>query len=140
MADDKKLRRDPKRDERRSKRLEILAKAAGGRTILSVKAGSTSNYVSEAQNERGKFGNDFAARVEACMEKPNGWLDQWLPEEGGMEPTLSDLEREIVNVLRALPNDVERGRALEKVESLLPQDPPPNHHLIGPNKADGVPR
>ncbi len=143
MAYEKKLRRDPARDERRSKRLEILSKTAGGRTLLSVKAGSGPNYVSEVQNERGTFGDEFAARVEVCMGKQNGWLDQWLADEEGIDPSLSDPERNVITLFRRFHNDLERGQAIERLNDLLDKlhaDQPPDRISKGLNKSDGPPQ
>lgn len=73
------------RKQRRLARLEGLIKEAGTVKLLAELADTDPNYISQLRSGkiRASFGDDLAERLEKAMNKPNGWMDQWLPEEGG---------------------------------------------------------
>lgn len=73
------------RKQRRLVRLEALIKEAGSLKLLAELAHTDPNYLSQLRSPKGRpsFGDDLAERLEKASGKPDGWMDQWLPEEGG---------------------------------------------------------
>ena len=72
------------RNERRRKRLLLLLEEIGSAIELAERADTDPSYISQIKTgARVSFGDDVATRFEQAAHKPDGWLDQWLPEEGG---------------------------------------------------------
>lgn len=112
-------------DRRRARLSQLVEQAGGTQTKLAEKMGTNPSVISQYLNSRSSFGGEWAARAEAAMSKPDGWLDQWLPVEGGLdEPGLTDAEIELLEKFRLLTNDVERGKALERLRSHAEEPPP----------------
>lgn len=63
-------------------RLNMLVNEAGGTDeALASRVGSAASYISQLRNSRKGISRKFCDRLEKVMGKPNGWMDQWLPEE-----------------------------------------------------------
>ena len=78
----------------RLKNLEALIREAGSAVRLARAAGTNSSYLSQVRNQlptkKGTpraIGDDLAAKLEAAMNKPSGWMDE-------DHPTGSDLTAE----------------------------------------------
>lgn len=71
------------RQERRRKRLKMLINEAGKQVYLAELANTDPSYISQMLNGHSNIGDDVAERLESSMHKPDGWMDQWLPDEGG---------------------------------------------------------
>lgn len=69
------------RTARQRKRLQILIAEAGSHAALAEKIGSSESYISQLKTARSGIARKFCERLERAMDKQDGWLDQWLPEE-----------------------------------------------------------
>lgn len=99
------------RNERRRRRLEGLIKEAGSQKVLADLIGTDPNYISQIKNPkiRPSFGDDLAARLERAMGKPDGWMDQWLPEEGGYAAANRPPDWFLLDMLSQLPPKVRKA-------------------------------
>lgn len=71
------------RVERQRARLRQLIKESGGtHETLAARVGTAPSYISQLMTARGGISRKFCVRLETAMNKPDGWMDQWLPEEG----------------------------------------------------------
>lgn len=75
------------RPERRRRRLMMLLDSFDGSDAEFARTiGTDPAYLSQIKNnKRPTFGDDIAARAEEAFRMPEGWLDQWLPDEGGTD-------------------------------------------------------
>lgn len=95
------------RNERRRKRLVELLKEAQSDRLVAELAGMAPSYLSQIKTgERESFGSDIAARIEAAMRRPEGFLDQWLPEEGGHVNPNRPPDWYLIELLGDLPDDL----------------------------------
>jgi len=62
----------------------MLIEEAGGQPELASIVKTDPNYISQLKTSRQGIARKFCVRLEAAMRKPDGWMDQWLPEE--MDP------------------------------------------------------
>jgi hypothetical protein len=117
------------RIERRRKRLQMLIKEAGSQPKLAEKAERfagdltpTANWISQLMNSR-PISDDYAAVFERAMNKPEGWLDQWLPEEGALDPPATPKEIDLIAILRKL-QDFDKGQVYREAAKLLDASAP----------------
>ena len=75
----------------RLKNLEALIREAGSAVRLARAAGTNSSYLSQVRNQlptkKGTpraIGDDLAAKLEAAMNKPPGWMDEDHPTDSGL--------------------------------------------------------
>ena len=66
---------------RQRKRLQQLIDEAGSQEALADRVGSVASYISQLLTARNGIHRNFCIRLEEAMNKPDGWMDQWLPEE-----------------------------------------------------------
>lgn len=69
------------RVNRHRKRLAILIAEAGTQGMLAEKVGTAESYISQLLTLRRGIARKFCVRLEQATGKPDGWMDQWLPEE-----------------------------------------------------------
>jgi hypothetical protein len=94
------------RNERRRKRLIALLAEAQSDKLVAELAEIPASYLSQIKTgERDSFGQDVAARIEAAMKRPDGWLDQWLTEEGGYAAANRPPDWYLLELLGDLPED-----------------------------------
>lgn len=86
------------RTDRQRHRLRQLVREAGSNVALAAKVDTAEQYISQLLNSRPGISGEFCERLEVAMGKPNGWMDQWLPEERVSE----DLEVELLRLFREL--------------------------------------
>ncbi len=67
--------------QRQRKRLAQLIDEAGGQKELAKKVTTAESYISQLLTARDGIARKFCVRLEKAMGKPDGWMDQWLPEE-----------------------------------------------------------
>ena len=67
--------------QRKRKRLEQLIYEAGSQEALATRVGTAPSYISHLLTARNDIHRNFCIRLEKAMKKPDGWMDQWLPEE-----------------------------------------------------------
>jgi transcriptional regulator with XRE-family HTH domain len=97
------------RHERRRKRLIGLIQEAGSQKLLAELIGTDPNYLSQIKNGiRSSFGEDLAERLEKAMKKPDGWMDQWLPEEGGYATANRPPDWFLLERLGELPDSIRK--------------------------------
>lgn len=95
------------RNERRRKRLVELLKEAESDRLVAELAKMPATYLSQIKTgERQSFGNEIASRIEAAMKRPNGFLDQWLPEESGHVNNVRPPDWYLVELLADLPDEI----------------------------------
>ena len=90
------------RIERQRKRLSMLISEFGTQERLAAKIGTAESYISQLLTSRKGIARKFCERLERATGKPNGWMDQWLPEESevlGHQP-LTDTEYRILCMWR----------------------------------------
>lgn len=68
---------------RRRKRLRALLEEASSDRLVAELADIPPSFLSQMKTGKRDIGNDVAAKIEAAMKRPEGFLDQWLPDEGG---------------------------------------------------------
>ena len=66
---------------RQRKRLQQLIDEAGSQEALAARVSSAASYISQLLTARNGIHRNFCVRLEKAMKKPDGWMDQWLPEE-----------------------------------------------------------
>ena len=66
---------------RQRKRLQQLIYEAGNQETLANHVGTAPSYISQLLTARDGIARKFCVRLEKAMKKPDGWMDQWLPEE-----------------------------------------------------------
>ena len=66
---------------RQRKRLQQLIDEAGNQEALANRVGTAPSYISQLLTARDGIARKFCVRLEKAMKKPDGWMDQWLPEE-----------------------------------------------------------
>lgn len=98
------------RNQRRRRRLQGLIEEAGSVKLLAELAGTDPNYISQLTSPkgRGSFGDDLAERLEKAMKKPDGWMDQWLPEEGGYAAANRPPDWFLLELLSGLPAGIHK--------------------------------
>jgi transcriptional regulator with XRE-family HTH domain len=69
------------RTARQRKRLQILIEEMGTQARLASKVGTADAYISQLLNSRNGIARKFCEKLETATDKPDGWMDQWLPEE-----------------------------------------------------------
>lgn len=98
------------RVQRHRKRLAILIDEAGTQGQLAEKVGTAESYISQLLTARNGIARKFCVRLEQATGKPDGWMDQWLPEETEL-PTaqpLSSAERRVLGMWRRMTPAVKR--------------------------------
>jgi plasmid maintenance system antidote protein VapI len=75
----------------RQANLETLISEAGGVTALAATVGTEKSYLSAITAGRRGVGDELAARLERCMGKSTGWMDQQHRSEGhqASEPSVA---------------------------------------------------
>jgi len=97
------------RSERRRKRLLALLEEAELDKLVAELAEIPASYLSQIKTgERETFGDDVADRIEKAMNRPSGWLDQWLPDEGGYAAANRPPDWYLLELLSALPDDIKK--------------------------------
>ena len=104
-------------------RLDMLVAEAGGTDeLLASRLGTAASYISQLRTNRSGISRKFCDRLEKKMGKPDGWMDQWLPEEIDEPPAkrrkakqtvfeaddLSDAETRLLAMWRTWGDDVKR--------------------------------
>lgn len=69
------------RKERHRARLQMLIDEAGTQVKVAESIGSSENYISQLLTKRPSIHRKYCERLEQAWDKPDGWMDQWLPEE-----------------------------------------------------------
>lgn len=67
--------------QRQRKRLAELIDEAGSQKELAERVKTAESYISQLMTARAGIARKFCVRLEKAMKKPDGWMDQWLPEE-----------------------------------------------------------
>lgn len=102
------------RTQRQRARLQILVDEVGTQERLARKTGTAESYISQLLTSRPGIARKFCERLEKATGKPDGWMDQWLPEEGvgavGEPPApayaIPDRHLDLLRAYRALPSDL----------------------------------
>lgn len=97
------------RHERRRKRLLELLKEAESDRLVAERAEIPASYLSQMKTGNRDIGNESAAKIEAAMNRPEGFLDQWLPEEGGHVSASRPPDWYLLELLSELPNDIKKS-------------------------------
>ena len=98
------------RVNRHRKRLAILIAESGTQGMLAEKVGTAESYISQLLTLRRGIARKFCVRLEQATGKPDGWMDQWLPEEiespaaTPLSGEISKPEVEVLNLWRLLPD------------------------------------
>jgi len=80
------------RIQRQRRRLQLLIDEFGGQKALAEKVATADSYISQLMTARNGIARKFCERLEEATGKPDGWMDQWLPEEAEPEYLRSMLE------------------------------------------------
>lgn len=91
------------RAERRRQRLEMLIEEVGTQAELASRAHTPPSMLSQVVTRRRRLGNDLCVKLERGANKPDGWLDQWLPNENPYDGTfLTEEEARLLRMIRQL--------------------------------------
>ena len=120
------------RVERHRARLKILVDEAGGQPQLAKLLGTANSYISQLLNSRQGIARKFCERLERATNKPDGWMDQWMPQEGQEPYVIHDppapyslahpQDDELIKSIQSLP-DESRQAVRTIIESLTHQKP-----------------
>ena len=108
------------RVERQRIRLQQLIDEAGSHEKLAGRVGSAASYISQLLTARNGIHRNFCIRLERAMNKPDGWMDQWLPEETDPD-ILRTMFEQALDAMRP-PNG---STSIKEGSPLPPQDSPP---------------
>lgn len=106
--------------DRHRVKLAILIEESGGQRELAERVGTAQSYISQLLTARGGIARKFCVRLEEATGKPDGWMDQWLPEESGAEmddQPLSEAERKVLKMWRRMTPSVKRHVFSEMVKA-----------------------
>jgi transcriptional regulator with XRE-family HTH domain len=96
-------------------RIKMLVQEAGNQRQLAEAADTAPDYLSQLlKGKKHKISPDICDRLEKAARKPNGWIDQWLPEELASDSAaaalaaLGAIERTLLKNFRCLPEDQQK--------------------------------
>lgn len=96
------------RYERRRKRLLALLDEAPSDRVVAELAEIPPAFLSQMKTGKRQIGNDVAPRLETAMKRPEGFLDQWLPEEGGHVSASRPPDWYLLELLADLPDELKK--------------------------------
>lgn len=106
------------RYERRRKRLKALLKEAASDRLVAELAEIPPSYLSQLKTGARDIGNDVAPKLEAAMKRPEGFLDQWLPDEGGHVSASRPPDWYLLELLADLPEELRKTLRAQIVSSV----------------------
>lgn len=98
-----------RRSRRHTRFLMLLAEADNNNTLLAELTGKSPGQIGQLKNSKGAFGAQVAASLEKSMGKPEGWMDQWLPDEGGWSQPTRTKHWHLIRMLDELPEDIAKS-------------------------------
>lgn len=106
------------RYERRRKRLIELLKEAESDRLVAELANIPPSFLSQLKTGKRDIGNDVAPKIEAAMKRPEGFLDQWLPDEGGHVSASRPPDWYLLELLADLPAELRKPLREQIVNSV----------------------
>ena len=91
----------------------LIDEAGGTHAALAERVGTAESYISQLKTARRGIARKFCERLERAMNKPDGWMDQWLPDESLPNCTtheqLNATERRLLDTWRRISADDEKS-------------------------------